>query len=77
MDIGSGNGWPAAALSNFSPHPFTFRGFEIASMGGFLQGPNIGRHSSEYQLLLDEAFEAYLLRTSPPGELCLLPGWQP
>jgi len=38
MDIGSGSGWPSAALSNFSPHPFVFRGLEIASMEGFLQG---------------------------------------
>lgn len=37
MDIGSGSGWPAAALSNFSPHPFVIDGVECASMEGFLQ----------------------------------------
>lgn len=37
MDIKSGQGYPAGALSNFAPHPFTFRGVEIASMEGFLQ----------------------------------------
>jgi predicted NAD-dependent protein-ADP-ribosyltransferase YbiA (DUF1768 family) len=38
MDIGSGHDYPASALSNFSPHPFIFRGFQINSMEGFLQG---------------------------------------
>jgi predicted NAD-dependent protein-ADP-ribosyltransferase YbiA (DUF1768 family) len=38
MDIGSGREYPANALSNFSPHPFIFRGFQINSMEGFLQG---------------------------------------
>lgn len=37
MDIGSGKKYPANALSNFSPHPFTFDGVECASMEGFLQ----------------------------------------
>lgn len=37
MDIGSGNGWPESALSNFSPHRFTFRGIECFSMEGLLQ----------------------------------------
>lgn len=37
MDIGSGTGWPSAALSNFAPHPFTIDGVECASMEGFLQ----------------------------------------
>lgn len=37
MDIGSGNGYPASALSNFAPHPFTIDGIECASMEGFLQ----------------------------------------
>lgn len=37
MDIGSGNGWPAGALSNFSPHPFVIDNIECASMEGFLQ----------------------------------------
>lgn len=37
MDIGSTNGYPSAALSNFAPHPFIFDGIEVASMEGFLQ----------------------------------------
>ena len=37
MDIGSGNGYPSAALSNFAPHPFVIDGVECASMEGFLQ----------------------------------------
>jgi predicted NAD-dependent protein-ADP-ribosyltransferase YbiA (DUF1768 family) len=37
MDIGSGNGYPGASLSNFAPHPFTIDGVECASMEGFLQ----------------------------------------
>lgn len=37
MDIGSGMGYPAAALSNFTPHPFILDGIECASMEGFLQ----------------------------------------
>ena len=38
MDIGSGHGYPEAALSNFAPHPFMFRGLQVNSMEGFLQG---------------------------------------
>ena len=37
MDIGSGTGYPSAALSNFSPHSFVIDGVECASMEGFLQ----------------------------------------
>jgi len=37
MDIRSGGGYPAAALSNFAPHPFVFDGVECASMEGLLQ----------------------------------------
>ncbi len=37
MEIGSGAGYPASALSNFSPHPFILDGVKIASMEGFLQ----------------------------------------
>ena len=49
MDIGSGSGWPAASLSNFSPHPFCVRGEACASMEGFLQSlkfadPEMARH---------------------------------
>ena len=37
MDIGSKNGYPAGALSNFSPHPFEIDGVKCNSMEGFLQ----------------------------------------
>lgn len=37
MDIGSGTGYPSAALSNFSPHKFVIDGVECNSMEGFLQ----------------------------------------
>lgn len=37
MDIKSGAGYPASALSNFAPHGFTVRGVDCASMEGFLQ----------------------------------------
>ncbi len=37
MDIGSGNAYPANALSNFAPHPFELDGIKINSMEGFLQ----------------------------------------
>ena len=37
MDIKSGCKYPASALSNFAPHPFTFRGVECNSMEGLLQ----------------------------------------
>lgn len=37
MDIKSGCGYPAAALSNFAPHPFVFDGVACASMEGLLQ----------------------------------------
>lgn len=37
MNIGSQAGFPAGTLSNFAPHPFTFRGVPCASMEGLLQ----------------------------------------
>lgn len=37
MDIGSKNGYPSSALSNFSPHKFVFDEVECASMEGLLQ----------------------------------------
>lgn len=37
MDIGSQNGFPSSALSNFAPHPFEIDGVQCASMEGFLQ----------------------------------------
>lgn len=37
MDIGSSNGYPNSALSNFAPHPFELDGVKCNSMEGFLQ----------------------------------------
>lgn len=37
MDIGSGHGYPSAALSNFAAHAFEIDGVQCASMEGFLQ----------------------------------------
>ena len=37
MEIGSGNGWPSSALSNFAAHPFEIDGIKCNSMEGFLQ----------------------------------------
>lgn len=37
MDIGSGNGYPAAALSNFTPRNFIFDGVKCGSLEGPLQ----------------------------------------
>ena len=37
MDIGSGNGYPSSALSNFAPHPFILDDIPCNSMEGFLQ----------------------------------------
>lgn len=37
MNIRSGSGYPASALSNFAAHPFELDGVKIASMEGFLQ----------------------------------------
>lgn len=37
MDIRSGNGFPAGALSNFALHPFVIDGVQCNSMEGFLQ----------------------------------------
>lgn len=37
MDIKSGCGYPASALSNFAPHPFVIDGIRCNSMEGFLQ----------------------------------------
>jgi hypothetical protein len=37
LDIGSGNGYPESALSNFSPNKFIFDGVECNSIEGVLQ----------------------------------------
>lgn len=38
MDVGSGEKYPAGALSNFTPRKFEVRGIPCNSMEGFLQG---------------------------------------
>ena len=109
MDIGSGTGFPSAALSNFAPHPFFIDGVLCNSMEGFLQslkfsnpelqrevcklvgkaakfkgkkkkwwrdqtlywqGQVFPRHSEEYQILLDRAFDA--LAQNPSFQKALL-----
>ena len=37
MDIGSGNGYPESALSNFTPRNFIFEGVKCSSIEGVLQ----------------------------------------
>jgi predicted NAD-dependent protein-ADP-ribosyltransferase YbiA (DUF1768 family) len=37
VNIGAGNGYPAGALSNFTPRNFVFRGVECNSLEGALQ----------------------------------------
>ena len=37
MDVGSKQGYPASALSNFAPHRFVFDGVECCSFEGWLQ----------------------------------------
>ena len=49
MNIISTGKYPSNSLSNFAVHPFTFRGIEVASMEGFLQGlkfknPDMQKH---------------------------------
>lgn len=47
MDIGSKNGYPSSALSNFSPHPFTFDGVACSSMEGLLQAFKFSNHEMQ------------------------------
>ena len=50
MDIGSGSGWPAAALSNFAPHPFVIDGIQCNSMEGFLQSLKFKEPASQVEV---------------------------
>ena len=54
MDIKAGKPYPAGALSNFARRPFTFRGIEVASMEGFLQG--LKKKSPEAQAAMFKMF---------------------
>lgn len=113
MDIKAGRPYPSGALSNFAAHPFNFRGVDVASMEGFLQGlkyknPEMQKHictligkkakmtgakknwresqtlywqgteikrdSDEYQLLLDEAYEAMFTQNEGARKALLATG---
>ena len=50
MDVHSKGGWPAAALSNFAPHPFQFDGVDCASMEGLLQAFKVRDPDAEAQV---------------------------
>jgi len=50
MDIGSGSGYPASALSNFAPHAFIFDGVECASMEGLLQAFKFDKHHIQIEV---------------------------
>lgn len=50
MDIRSGVGYPASALSNFTPHPFVLDGVEIASMEGFLQSLKFEKYEIQVEI---------------------------
>ena len=50
MDIGSGNGYPAGALSNFAPHSFVIDGIECSSMEGFLQSLKFSRPEMQVEV---------------------------
>lgn len=58
MDIGSKRGYPASALSNFSPHPFVFRGIPVNSMEGFLQGLKFKNPEMQKSVFLLVGFKA-------------------
>jgi len=49
MDIGSKNGYPSSALSNFAPHKFTFDGVECNSMEGLLQSFKSKNHEVQIE----------------------------
>lgn len=50
MDIRSGAGYPASALSNFAAHSFVLDGVQIASMEGFLQSLKFDKVSVQDQV---------------------------
>ena len=52
MDIGSGTGYPSAALSNFAPHPFIMDGVLCNSMEGFLQSLKFKDPETQKQVCL-------------------------
>lgn len=52
MDIGSGRGYPASALSNFAGHAFVFRGLRAASMEGLLQSLKFKNPAMQAQVMM-------------------------
>lgn len=50
MDIGSGNGYPSSALSNFACHPFEFDGVKINSFEGFLQSLKFSNEDMQVEI---------------------------
>ena len=60
MDIGSGTGYPAAALSNFAPHAFMLDGVECASMEGFLQALKFSNPDMQREVCKSVKAKTYL-----------------
>jgi predicted NAD-dependent protein-ADP-ribosyltransferase YbiA (DUF1768 family) len=60
MDVGSKQGYPASALSNFSPHPFVIDGIECASMEGFLQSLKFSNTEMQKHICTLVGFKAKL-----------------
>jgi predicted NAD-dependent protein-ADP-ribosyltransferase YbiA (DUF1768 family) len=58
MDIGSGAGYPASALSNFAPHPFIMDGVMINSMEGFLQSLKFDKFEQQVEVCQLVGFRA-------------------
>jgi predicted NAD-dependent protein-ADP-ribosyltransferase YbiA (DUF1768 family) len=54
MDIKAGKPYPSGALSNFARRPFVFRGLEVESIEGFLQG--LKKKSPEAQVDMFKRF---------------------
>lgn len=50
MNIGSKNGYPAGALSNFTPRKFVFDGVECNSIEGFLQATKFDKPHMQVEL---------------------------
>ena len=58
IDIYSGGKYPANALSNFTYHPFEFRGFKINSMEGLIAGLTYKDPIEQMRIFLLHGIEA-------------------
>lgn len=58
MDIRSGCGYPASALSNFAAHPFVFDGIQVNSMEGLLQSFKFDKPHIQKEVCLLVGFAA-------------------